>query len=224
MHRHARKTAVASSSSSCGRGRGRTRVQWGMERMDRGLLQSTHHLFYGRHENHVTVTLFPLFYPLWLSCHFYAGRGGLYFTHPLTIGIKLIPSSTSNLLIILPLCIPFVFVVPPCLIFIPWLYADSSIVLPVRSSPSIYMMLASRRLLKMQWKKITLGHLRCSVYWPTYSSELDWNVSTAVWSRTRCPQFQEQASKASRWMNQDCIPSIIGGHHYSYMLFNSRTF
>lgn len=50
---------------------------------------------------------------------------------------------------------------------------------------SIYMILVTRRLLKMQWKKITLGHLRCSVYWPTYSSELDWNVSTPIWSRTR---------------------------------------
>lgn len=59
--------------------------------------------------------------------------GELYFTHPLTTGIKLIPSSTSNLLIILSLCIPFVFVVPPCLIFIPWLYADSSTALAVRT-------------------------------------------------------------------------------------------
>lgn len=105
----ARKAAVASSSSSRGSRRGRTRVQWGLERMDRG---------------------HPLFV-LWQTWESYLRYLELYLTHPLTIGIKLIPSSTSNLLIILSLCIPFV--VPPCLIFILRLYADSSIVLPFRS-------------------------------------------------------------------------------------------
>lgn len=222
---NARKTAVA--SSSCGRGR--MGFQLGMERMDRGPLQSTHRLFYGTHENHVAVTLSPLF------C---------------SLGIQFTPSSSSNLLIILSPCIPFVFVVPPCLIFIPWLYADSSIVLSEKlphwlevgknetrlfgavcilaisvrhaltcylpycqkyqqaSLPghfpriwqSRYMTLVTRRLLQMKCTKKENYSRASPVLWVLASPFLETGLDcfNSSLKQYRCPEFQEQASKASR--------------------------